>query len=237
MFRHGLLRDSYQRAVRITHEWCAGNPAELNDVARFLLAESFALINSVKEAVMSNIIAGRFDQQSLAQQAREEILRAGFSEEQVSTFYVNPPGQHDLYKIGGDRDDSPGAERTDKGIAAGAPTGGVVGAAIGAATTPALGPVGPIAGALVGAHIGDLVGSLNKMQDDGQQADAESRVRRAGMMLAVSVRDSEEEARAVSVLRSLQAADIERGEGTIQNGDWEDFDPLAPPVLVEQHRH
>lgn len=186
---------------------------------------------------MTRIVAGRFDQQSLAQDAMEQMLRAGFSEDHLSTFYVNPPGQHDLYAIGGDRDKSPGAEKSESGVASGAVAGGVVGAAMGMATIPMLGPVGPVAGALVGAHLGDLIGSLHEMQDDGETAEAEARVRHAGMMLAVSTESQEQEDRAIDVLRALHAHDIECVQGTIANGDWADFDPLQPPALVERNMH
>lgn len=187
---------------------------------------------------MSNIIAGRFDQQTMAEQARNEILRAGFPEELVTTFYVNPPGQHDLYRVGGDEDESAGAEHSERGLAKGAAAGGVIGAAIGAATIPVFGPVGPLAGAFVGAHVGDLAGTLNEMKDDGQAAeDYGLPYRRAGMMLAVRADNAEQEDRAISLLRSLHAQDIERAQGTIANGDWEDFDPLTPPTLIEHKSH
>lgn len=183
---------------------------------------------------MTQIIAGRFDQQTSAQHALEEILRAGFSEEQVATFYVNPPGQHDLYKIGGDREKSPGAEESETGIAKGTAAGGVVGAAVGAVTIPVLGPVGVLAGGLVGAHIGNLGGALSEMEDNGDRGPCDQPpVRQAGMMVAVSAQSPEEEDRVISVLRALEAQDIERTEGTIVDGDWQDFDPLAAPALLE----
>lgn len=183
---------------------------------------------------MTQIIAGRFDQQTSVQHALDEILRAGFSEEQVATFYVNPPGQHDLYKIGGDRDESPGAEKSETGIALGTSAGGVVGAAVGAVTIPVLGPVGVLAGGLVGAHIGNLGGALSEMEDNGEEgARHHVPMRHAGMMLAVSAQSPEQEDRAISVLRAFDAQDIERTEGTIVDGDWQDFDPLTPPALVE----
>ncbi len=183
---------------------------------------------------MSNIIAGRFDQQTLVEEARAEILRAGFEEIEVSTFYVNPPGQHDLTAVGGDEIESPGAEHSERGIARGGLAGGAVGAAVGATTIPVLGPVGPLVGALVGAHIGNLAGSLGEMEDDGSGTTRRP-YRHAGMMLAVTADTPEEEDRAIRVLRSLNAHDIERAQGTIANGDWEDFDPLQPPRLVELH--
>jgi len=40
----------------------------------------------------------------------------------------------------------------------------------------------------------------------------------------------------VELLQRMGATDIERAEGIWRNGDWVDFDPLAPPQLVEPER-
>ncbi|RJG04447.1 hypothetical protein [Noviherbaspirillum sedimenti] len=185
---------------------------------------------------MSTIIAGRFDQQAGVEEARAELLRAGFSEEQVTSFYVNPPGQHDLTPVGGDEIESPGAEHSRHGLAQGGVAGGVVGAALGTAGIPVLGPVGPLVGAMVGAHIGDLAGSLSEMDDDGGSGNtAGLPYRRSGMLLAILADDPDAEDRAIRLLRALHAQDIERAQGTIANGDWEDFNPLQPPSLVDMH--
>ena len=183
---------------------------------------------------MSVIIAGRFSQQSEVQDSMEELLRAGFGREQISAFYVNPPGMHDNYPMGGDHDRSPGAHESDKGIARGA----AAGAAVGVAATPFLGPVGAVTGGLLGAHIGGLVGGLSEMKErgetgeEGEDADNADPLRHAGMMLAIAIDGSEQEDRAINLLQSLGAADIERSEGTITDGDWVDFDPTSLPHLV-----
>src|SRR4051812_19593910 len=116
---------------------------------------------------MSTIVAGHFLLQDQVDHARRELVRAGFPEDQISAFYLNQPGQHDLTPIGGDRIDSPGAQETPVGVAQGAATGGAVGAAIGAATAVVTGPAGPIVGGLVGAHVGSLY-SLSKMKERGE---------------------------------------------------------------------
>lgn len=182
---------------------------------------------------MSNIIAGRFEQQTLVEEARAEILRAGFAEDHVTTFYVSPPGQHDHTPLGGDEIESRGAEHSERGLAEGSLAGGALGATVGVATFPVLGPVGPIVGALVGAHVGNLAGSLSEMEDDGSGTTLP--YRRSGMMLAVSADDPDAEDRAIRLLRALHAQDIERAQGTIADGDWKDFNPTQPPRLVELH--
>ena len=117
---------------------------------------------------MSQIIAGRFNEQDQVTRAIAAMVDAGFPQDGISSFYLNPPGQHNLYSIGGDRDDSPGAHEASTGVAAGAATGGAVGAGVGLIGAPVFGPVGPAVGALVGAHVGGLIGSLSQMKEKGE---------------------------------------------------------------------
>jgi hypothetical protein len=172
---------------------------------------------------MTTIIAGRFDQQPQVQDAIAALRDAGFAEDQITSFYVNPPGQHDQYEIGGDRDKSPGAEDSSKG----ATTGGVVGAAIGIGATPVVGLAGPP----LGAYIGSLVGTLAQMDDAGETPP----VRQSGMLVAVSVPNAAQEARAADMMRALGGHDLERANGTIADGDWVDFDPLSVPQLLDRN--
>ncbi|HVK94707.1 MAG TPA: hypothetical protein VM571_08265 [Noviherbaspirillum sp.] len=183
---------------------------------------------------MATIIAGRFEQQAAADEAVEELVRSGFARERISCFFVNPAGQHDTFPIGGDRALSPGAKESNKGVALGA----AAGAAIGVAATPFLGPVGTITGGLVGAHVGGLVGGLSQMKEKGETGehaeDPENAapLRQSGMFVAVAVADHAHEDHAINVLRAGGGADLERAEGTIENGDWSDFDPVTAPVLI-----
>lgn len=178
---------------------------------------------------MSNIIAGHFEQQSQVEHATAALIQAGINPGQISSFYLNPPGQHDLYPIGGDRDESPGAEKSEGGAAGGMTTGGAIGVAAGLASAPFLGPVGVATGALVGAHIGSLVGTLSNMKDAEETAPP---ARKAGMMLGVSTPDAAAESKVIDLLRAQGAVSIERAKGTIADGDWSDFDPLAAPALL-----
>ena len=185
---------------------------------------------------MSTIVAGHFQLQDQVEQARNELMHAGFSADRISAFYLNQPGQHDMTPIGGDRVLSPGAEESPEGVVAGAATGGAVGAAIGLATSVVTGPVGPAVGALVGAHVGSLY-SLSKMKERGEGEEGghgENRFepRKAGMLVAVALDQPDQESRALEVLRRLGSDHIERASGTIENGDWTDFDPLSLPVMI-----
>lgn len=181
---------------------------------------------------MQTIIAGRFEQQDSSSHAVEELARAGFPREHISSFYLNPPGRHDTFPIGGDVAESKGAEDAGAGIAGGAVAGGALGAAVGAVTTPVTGPLGAVLGGLVGAHIGNTAGAMGAMHDDTDQGEDPPK-RRWGMMVAVGVEDEEQVEQAEQILRDLGADDIERAVGNIENGDWQDFNPISSPHFVE----
>ncbi|TFW28634.1 glycine zipper domain-containing protein [Duganella callida] len=181
---------------------------------------------------MSTIIAGHLQLQDDIADARLALLNAGFEASRVSSFYVNPPGQHDVYELGGDHDKSPGAKDTDEGVVKGGATGAVAGAVVGSAAIPIAGPLGPVVGALVGAHVGSLY-SLHETKERGEPEDDGSNVRpprKAGMMIAVAVDDTAQEQLALEVLHRHGARDIERAQGTIASGDWSDFNPNSVPV-------
>ena len=95
------------------------------------------------------------------------------------------------------------------------------------------GPIGAITGAFVGGHVGQLVGAMSATKDDGNDAD-ENRipVRQAGMLVAVEAAGAQD--RAADTLRAVGAADLEIGAGNIVAGDWQDFDPVAPPRFIDQ---
>lgn len=184
---------------------------------------------------MSTIIAARFSQQAQVQAAIAALQQAGFDEQAIASFYVNPPGQHDRYRLGGDHDKSIGAEETDKGMLA----GGAVGAAVGLAAMPVIPVVGPLA-ALVGTHLGALMGSLastkEKEGDEGPD-DAHPREHPSGMMVAVALDDAaiaQQRDDVLQVFRSVGAFDPEIAQGRIEAGDWTDFDPLDAPQRLER---
>lgn len=193
------------------------------------------------------IIAGRFKQQDMAENAAVELQRSGFSPEAMSLFYVNPQGQHGTYPVGGDEDESEGTHSASKGAAKGVAGGVGVGTLVGAATLPVLGPAGPLLGAAVGAYTGSLVGALNKMEKTpGDEANSnadsadmtdpaaqELHPRKGGVLLAVNVETPEHRADAVRIL-GAHAQEVDEAEGVIRDGDWIDFNPLDPVKVVDQ---
>lgn len=189
---------------------------------------------------MSTIIAGRFQQQEQAAQVLDALMQSGFSTDEMTTFFVNPPGQHSLHKGGGDEGASPGARGAGKGAAAGASVGGAIGLAAGIAATPVIGPAGLVAAAGVGAYTGSLAGadiSTDKQEvDDSRTRPTEKPLpttdRKAGVLVAVKADEAETQHNAINVLQSHGAIEIECASGTLSAGQWSDFDPLATVTLV-----
>lgn len=190
---------------------------------------------------MTPIIAGRFEQESLAEQAIAALRERGFAADDVTRFYLNPPGQHGTFPIGGDRDESHGATGADRGALKGAAVGGAIGLGVGVAATPIAGPLGVVAGAGAGAYVGSLAGALRGMGESGEakgrnrppRADSVPQERSAGFIVAARAPEYASRVVAVNVLQSMGAQDVERAEGTWQMGQWVDFDPLQAPKLVD----
>jgi hypothetical protein len=189
---------------------------------------------------MKTIIVGRYGQQGEAERASRELLRAGFAVDEMSLFYVNPEGQHAIYPVGGDEDESPGTHDAKSGAMRGAAGGVGAGALVGVATIPVLGPAAPLLGAAVGAYTGSLVGALSNMEGaepktdpvcEGSATPGDVQTLKAGVVLAVAVETSEEREYAIEILGE-RAQEVEETEGSLQNGDWIDFDPLAPCKVI-----
>lgn len=184
---------------------------------------------------MHTIIAGRFALQDQADIALAALRDAGFPRDALVAFYLNPNGQHDLYPIGGDDENSAGARHSGAGAAKGGGVGAAVGAVAGLASTPVIGPVGVAIGAGIGAYTGSLVGavsSTDKESDVDEQTGEPSFTqpdvteRSPGVLVAVRVSDENRQS-AIDTLTGLGAEDVEQAEGDLRDGHWYDFDPHA----------
>ena len=187
---------------------------------------------------MKPIIVGRYNQQAEAEDASRELLQAGFRLSEMSLFYVNQEGQHALHPVGGDEDESPGTHEAKGGAMRGAAGGVGAGALVGAATIPVLGPAGPLLGAVVGAYTGSLVGALHKMDETDKNTDPDRKgedpgemTLEPGFVLAVAVEPPETREAAIRIL-GARAQEVGETEGTLENGDWLAFDPLAPCKVI-----
>ncbi|QJR09189.1 hypothetical protein DSM104443_00225 [Usitatibacter rugosus] len=181
---------------------------------------------------MSTIIAGLFDTGPRAADAKERLRQAGVQETDMCEFVVNPPGQHDQYPIGGDRNESPGARGADGSAATGAVVGGAVGIAAGAAAAIAVGPIAIPLAAGVGAYTGSLLGALNGT-DENPKREHEV-LRTAGTMIAVNASSSDVNTATIArVMMECGAEEVERADGSWNYGVWSDFDPLSIPQRVD----
>jgi hypothetical protein len=178
---------------------------------------------------MATIIAGGFAGHEDAEKAMQRLLYAGVDDDNLCSFRVNPPGEHNNLAIGGDHHQSAGAKKADRGAALGAAVGAAAGAVAGAAASPALGPVAIAGGAGVGAYTGALVGALGAMDKRTHKDE----MRPAENLVAVNADGGPlSEQQFVALFEECGAQQVERTEGTWTNGEWADFDPVSRPHLV-----
>ncbi len=182
---------------------------------------------------MSSIIAGRFQTFDQAEGATKVLVDANVKRQDMSVFYVNPPGQHDATPIGGDHINAdPRASESTSESVQGTAAGGAVGLAVGivaAAALPIVGPAAAVAAAGVGAYTGSLAGGLSGAGDSDHPTPPP---RQAGVLVAARVEDDERTQRAIKVLSDEGAKEVEMADGTGRDGEWKDFDPVAPPRLI-----
>jgi hypothetical protein len=187
---------------------------------------------------MSLIVAARFTTFPAAEDAAQKLFDAGFVEEDVTLFFVNPRGQHARYSIGGDTHTDAGArdapKRARMGVTIGAVVGAMVGVAIFAAfSTPLL--ISLIA-AGVGAYVGSMVGAMSHAHEGGKTGHHlpfhEER-RDSGVLVAVHV-SPDNQFDAARVLREAGGAAIELASGRWQQGRWADFDPRKTPEPLNE---
>jgi len=169
------------------------------------------------------VIAGRFDTFDEANAAKAQLLEHGFAPERISVFFNNPPGRHDVTEIGGDEH----ADPESKHAAGGAIAGAAAGAGLGLAAL-ATGPFGVAALAATGAYVGSLAGAVNATDE---HLPRQPMRRASGVIVATLAEGREDEA--ADVLRECGADHLERAQGTLINGDWTDFDPVAMPQLID----
>jgi hypothetical protein len=179
---------------------------------------------------MARLVVGRFDNIDDVGRVLEALPRAGFARAEFGTFYAAPPGQHQLYPIGGDAHSDEGARDAGKGAAAGAAMGGAAGLAVGALAAAAL-PFAGIAAALaaagIGAYTGSLMGALSGTRaPHAGAATTEHPVEQpGGPRVAINVDRPGAEPAAIELLERHGAKELSRAEGDWHERAWLDYDP------------
>jgi hypothetical protein len=106
---------------------------------------------------MAGIIAARFETQAEADSALDALRALGVPAADTTCFYLNPPGQHAQYPIGGDAHHDEGTKHAGASAKAAAAIGSAAGLALGTATGAAFGEPGfTAAGAIAGAGLGGM---------------------------------------------------------------------------------
>ncbi|WP_144109175.1 hypothetical protein [Paraburkholderia sp. BCC1886] len=188
---------------------------------------------------MSLIVAARFTTFPGAEDASQKLFDAGFVEEDVTLFFVNPRGQHARYPIGGDTHTDVGSKAAPKGAGLGVTIGAVLGAVVGVGVFAAFSApvIVSLIAAGVGAYVGSLVGAMSKMRGAGGKvghgAPEPDEARDSGVLVAVHV-TQDNQFDAARVLREAGGVSIERADGRWQQGRWADFDPLKKPVPLNE---
>lgn len=123
---------------------------------------------------MTHIVAAHIGSQERAEAAQRALAEAGYVGTRVEVFYVTPPGEHDQFPIGGDRNADPGSRHAAKGAVKGAAAGAVAGIAVGSVAALAAPPLAPAllaavtgTGALGGAIAGALRAAGKEPEDHG----------------------------------------------------------------------
>lgn len=189
---------------------------------------------------MASILAARFETREQADSAVAALSAVGIAAADSAVFYLNPPGQHAEYPLGGDAHHDEGTKESGKTAGKGAMIGSATGLALGTATGAAFGDGGltvaaAIAGAGIGGYFGSLAGGLAGTESgDHREASIEEPVERSsGMMVAVRLSDGASEDELLRVLRTAGAIELERAEGEWRDGTWADFDPRRAPRLID----
>lgn len=190
---------------------------------------------------MTILITGNFQKQRPMRPVLSALKDAGFAPDQTTTFFVSPLGLREKVALEEEAQDVAANEHSGAGAVKGAAVGGFVGVAVGIATLPLLGPGAAVAAVGVGAYTGSLVGALNSLQDKADDVPITTATgigapdglrRKTGILVAVLAAETAQQDRAIAILRSFGATDIERLQGSIFAGEWTDFRPEQPLTLL-----
>ncbi len=170
-------------------------------------------------------VAGLFDTREQAQQAIQDLSRAGFPQENISILTM---GDHQKPVVEHVTDTGPSG--TEVGATTGAAIGGLSGLAVGLGlfAIPGIGPVmaaGPIittlAGLGAGLAVGGLLGALVDLGVPDEQARVYAEgVRRGGTVLVYRAERDEDVQRVADVMARNGAVDIERRADEWRRTGW-----------------
>jgi hypothetical protein len=186
---------------------------------------------------------GIFPSRSAAEIAVDQLLSAGFSNDDVSVLMSDTEGSKEFAS----EKNTKAPEGTTTGVIGGGTIGGTIGllAGLGALAIPGVGPLiaaGPIMGALaglgIGGAVGGLVGALVGMGIPEYEAKRyEGRVKDGGILVSVHCDSSEEVSRAKDVLKAAGGEDIaSAGEKAVSSHTDNTTDVANDTTATERNR-
>jgi hypothetical protein len=159
-------------------------------------------------------VFGIYQNQKQAERTVDDLLAAGFSNDDISVLLPDNKGSRDFAH----EKNTKAPEGTTAGVTTGGVIGGALGllAGIGVLAIPGIGPfiaAGPIMSALaglgVGGAVGGVIGALVGMGIPEYEAKRyEGHIKAGGVLLSVHCDTSEEIARAKDLLKHTGAQDI-----------------------------
>jgi hypothetical protein len=162
----------------------------------------------------NTVAYGMYASRDLAENAVDQLIAAGFRNEDISVLMQDNVGTKDFAH----HKDTKAPEGTTAGVVTGGVIGGTLGllAGIGALAIPGLGPfiaAGPIMGALAGIGsggvVGGIIGALVGMGIPEYEAKRyEGRIKSGGILLSVHCDKSEWTSKAKDILKRTGAEDI-----------------------------
>jgi hypothetical protein len=195
---------------------------------------------------MSYIINGTFQDLDAAKRAAMDLLSTGFTADRTSCFSVNIIGRRadattqssEASVLAADALAKEAPEAAE-GALSGAAVGGAIGVAVALVALPVVGPIVAATALGVGAYGGSLYGALGSMAPAESKETAQStaaaqspKFRQPGTLVAVVAHNEVQQDTAKRILHSHGAIDIELCNGTLQNGQWLDFNLNLPLQLV-----
>jgi len=181
---------------------------------------------------------GIYSNEATADTAVNQLLAAGFSNDDVSVLMSDLKGTKDFAA----EKNTKAPEGTATGVGVGGVVGGALGllAGIGALAIPGVGPLiaaGPIMGALaglgVGGAVGGLVGALVGMGIPEYEAKRyEGRVKEGGILISVHCDSSEEVSKAKDLLKATGAEDISSAGESSSGVDSKYRDPKVHSEVI-----
>lgn len=190
------------------------------------------------EGSRTDVVVGTFVNRAAAQRAIEELLHAGFRDDQIGVVTRDGDGNAISDDLGGmGTSGTGGAETTGAltGAAAGAGGGALWGLAVAAGVLPAIGPViaggvltaiavSAAAGAAAGSVLGALIG-LGVPEEDARRYEQDFLAGRT----IVTVRTETQREQAANILRR-------HGGGETSNTNLQDTDPMVRDEPITESR-